>query len=311
MKSCKNMIFALAAFPAAILLMMPSQLRAEPHFLVGQTTRAELTRELGTPTAEMSFADGTIRVRWPRTVFNGVSAQGERVIIPMTFYDCEFGSDGLLKAMRPVDKSVAFDSPLLFPDHTDPASIHGAAKNGDLEKVKALLLANHDLIFSKGNEDRTPLHFAAAKGNKDVVEFLLANKAEPDAKDKYGMTPLDVAASNGHRDVAQLLLANKADVNARDNDGWTPLHFAAVHDHKGVAELLLANNAELDARNTLGQTPLYWAAAHGQTGVAELLLARGADANAKSNHGKTPLWIAASNKHKDMEELLRQHGGRK
>jgi ankyrin repeat protein len=46
---------------------------------------------------------------------------------------------------------------------------------------------------------------AAWDGRKDVVELLLANKAEINAKDKGGNTPLRAAASNGHKDVAELL----------------------------------------------------------------------------------------------------------
>ncbi len=34
------------------------------------------------------------------------------------------------------------------------------------------------------------------------------------------------------------LLASKADVNAKDKEGVTPLHFAAGGGHKNVAELL-------------------------------------------------------------------------
>ena len=33
-----------------------------------------------------------------------------------------------------------------------------------------------------------------------------------------------MAAGRGHKDVVELLLANKAEVNAKDNDGETPLH---------------------------------------------------------------------------------------
>ena len=74
----------------------------------------------------------------------------------------------------------------------------------------------------------TPLHVAADGGHKDVVELLLANKAEVNAKDNDGVTPLHCGGVSGHKDVAELLLANKAEVNAKDNDGGTPLHMAAA-----------------------------------------------------------------------------------
>jgi ankyrin repeat protein len=122
----------------------------------------------------------------------------------------------------------------------DPSgSFHDAVKGGDLEKVKALLKGNPELVFSSTEGfGWTPLHMAALYGYKDVAELLLANKAEVNAKDKGGETPLHMAAMNGQKDVAELLLANKAEVNAKDRGGATPLHFAAANNHKDVAELL-------------------------------------------------------------------------
>jgi ankyrin repeat protein len=61
----------------------------------------------------------------------------------------------------------------------------------------------------------------------------------------------------GHKDVVELLLANKADVNAKSNGGWTPLHEAAMSGHKEVAGLLLANKAEVNAKDNKGETPLH------------------------------------------------------
>src|ERR1035441_6479191 len=127
--------------------------------------------------------------------------------------------------------------------------IHEAAKAGDLKKVKALLKDNPELVFSKDTNGITPLYWAADRGNKDVVELLLASKAEVNAKANDGRTPLHAAsAHDDHRDVVELLLANKAEVNAKDKDGWTPLHFAALVGHKDVAELLLANRADVNAK---------------------------------------------------------------
>jgi ankyrin repeat protein len=53
------------------------------------------------------------------------------------------------------------------------------------------------------------------------------------------------ASANGHEDVARFLLANKANINARTNDGHTPLHWAAWNGHKELAKLLLTNKADV------------------------------------------------------------------
>src|SRR5208282_701479 len=104
--------------------------------------------------------------------------------------------------------------------------IHEAAQKGNLELVRELLKDNPDLVFSKDDNGRAPLHSAAANGYVDVVKALLVAKADVNARKNDGETPLHTAYSNA--DVTKLLLANGADVNARRNDGKTPLHLATL-----------------------------------------------------------------------------------
>ena len=120
------------------------------------------------------------------------------------------------------------------------SKIHVAAKLGDLEKVKALLKGNPDLVFSKDNYGNTPLHEAASNCKKDVAELLLANKADVNAKNNVGMTPLHEAAVHGCADVAELLLANGAEVNPKITGGnlvgFTPLGLVAYMSMYGHPE---------------------------------------------------------------------------
>jgi ankyrin repeat protein len=59
---------------------------------------------------------------------------------------------------------------------------------------------------------KTPLHVAAAVGNKGAVELLLAKGADANAKDQLGKTPLHWAAAGGQKEVAELLIAKGADI---------------------------------------------------------------------------------------------------
>src|SRR6185369_11298271 len=80
--------------------------------------------------------------------------------------------------------------------------IHDAAKNGDLDKVKALLALNADLVNSiMPDNSWTPLHYAASYGHKDVAELLLANKADANAKDRFGFTSLTLVADHGDKEM--------------------------------------------------------------------------------------------------------------
>jgi len=166
--------------------------------------------------------------------------------------------------------------------------IHDAAAGGDLEKVKALVNANRDLVNSKdtnlmpGLYSETPLHLAVFYDRKDIVEFLLTNKADVNAKDDGGRTPLYGAALVGDINIMELLLANGADVNVKDSGGETPLHAAAGNDHPDMVKLLLANKVDFTARDNRGNTPLHDAAESFHTDSVRLLLAKGVDVNAKN-----------------------------
>lgn len=192
---------------------------------------------------------------------------------------------------------------------TVSSDIRAVAEQGDSEKVQALLKENPALVASKNSMSRTPLHLAAAKGHKNVVEVLLANHADVNAKDVNNETPLHFAAASGSKEVAELLLAEGAEVNAKSNGGRTPLHSAAISGFRDVTELLLAKGAEVNAKDGSGWTALHAAAYKGSRAVAELLLANKADVNARETDGDTPLRTAERSNQVAVAELLRQHGG--
>jgi ankyrin repeat protein len=154
--------------------------------------------------------------------------------------------------------------------------LRDAAEKGNLARVKALVKGHPDLVFSRSNR---------------------------------GWTALCLAVVYDHKEVAEFLLANKADVNARNDNTWTLLQTAAYSGDKEMTELLLAHGADIDARQFDGSTPLGLAAMMGYESEAEFLLAHGADVNARDNKGITPLRWAVQDGHKDLAEILRQHGG--
>jgi ankyrin repeat protein len=191
------------------------------------------------------------------------------------------------------------------PSGGDASTIFDAAKDGNLERVKALLKDGPDLVSSKDNNGLTPLHWAAVMGHIDVAELLLASGAKVDSEaPKLGRTPLCGAASSGHLGVVELLLYHGADVNHRDINGQTPLYAAVAKDHKDVAELLLTHGADANARDTKNETPFHAAMGKDQKDLAELLLVHGADVNARNYRGDAPLHLAAANGADQLVEWL-------
>ena len=73
-------------------------------------------------------------------------------------------------------------------------------------------------------------------------------------------------------DVVQLLLENKADPNAKNKWDYTPLHWAAKHGHIESAEILLKAGAQLDVANQNHDLPLDLAIRWGQDAFVRFFL---------------------------------------
>ncbi len=139
---------------------------------------------------------------------------------------------------------------------------------------------------------RTPLWWAARKGNADEVQRLAANRSDVTSPDADGETPLHAATRAGSTSAVAVLLANGAEPNAAALYGVTPLMLAAMSSRTEVAEALLRTGAQPNARDVFGKTALHDAALRGNSQLARLLLSHGADPLIADNAGNTALRLA-------------------
>jgi len=156
--------------------------------------------------------------------------------------------------------------------------------------------------------DGTPLHWAAARGREDIIEFLLASGADVNAAEDSG-TPLHWAVDAGEAGAAKLLLAREADPNRVRTGGATPLHTAALFNEHEVAEVLLEAGADVHAKDLADQRPLHRAATFADARFVELLLDHGAEVNAQGFNDEIPLHQAALVGSADVVRLLLDRGG--
>ena len=136
------------------------------------------------------------------------------------------------------------------------ASIHDAVAGGTVEEVQAMLARQPELVHERDPRDhRTPLHYAVRNARLEMMELLVAQGADLNARDITGMTPLHIAAWMGFRQEALWLLDNGAELEPRDHFGDTPVHTAALF-HGGLIGPLVSRGADLRATNDDGDTPL-------------------------------------------------------
>ena len=186
-----------------------------------------------------------------------------------------------------------------------------AVNNGDAARVKTVLADNDELIEFIDEPwfafDAPAIVFAAASGNRELIQVLLDASASIDAKSSWwagGTSALQHATGamlNYNRELAEYLIEQGATidahaaagldmietletliredpdvVNAPGCDGMSPLHFSAT---PRIAELLLAHGADINLRDRDHYgTPAQWTMRR-RPEVCQYLLDQGAEAD--------------------------------
>jgi ankyrin repeat protein len=164
------------------------------------------------------------------------------------------------------------------------ATVADAARMGDTAAVKTLLKGGADVNAAQG-DGMTALHWAAQKGDPELVGMLLAAGANVRATTRLGgYTPMHLASQAGHARVVAVLLAAGVSADGATATGASPLMLAARSGSVETATRLIENGVKVNAKeSTHGQTALMVAAGLDRADLVKLLLARGADATLASS----------------------------
>ncbi|WP_341814224.1 ankyrin repeat domain-containing protein [Wolbachia endosymbiont (group A) of Machimus atricapillus] len=182
-----------------------------------------------------------------------------------------------------------------------------ATENGDLSEVKKFVGQGANVnVIDVGIFGRKPIHIAAEKNYKDIIEFLLGKGVSVDDTSNYGWAPLHYTASKGCLEVAKFLVDKGANINPQNVYGREPIHIAAEHDNKNIIEFLLNKGVSVNEVDKDGWMPLHWASWNGHLNIIEYLVGKGANINTKDRNGKTPLNLARDKGHNNVVEYLQQ-----
>jgi hypothetical protein len=110
-------------------------------------------------------------------------------------------------------------------DYLDSKRLRKAASDGSYEDLLQEIRRGVD-VTKADIKGRTALHFAATRGDTNMVKVLVSYGASVNQRDCNGNTPLHLACCTHHVGVVTALLKSGTDVNATDAKGVTPLHLA-------------------------------------------------------------------------------------
>ncbi|CAK0838623.1 unnamed protein product [Prorocentrum cordatum] len=173
----------------------------------------------------------------------------------------------------------------------DTRGLVDAATRGDLPALRKLaegpnggLSSGRPDLNARDLQGRTVLMHAVASGSQEIVEYLLAKRADPHAADNVQATAMHYVSKRARNMRSPCLDAVQADILA----------------------LLLRSRASLEERDRNGCTALLAAVSCGDEAVALGLLRARADVNAKDSDGQSSLEVATAFEMGSMVELLRR-----
>ena len=184
--------------------------------------------------------------------------------------------------------------------------------NTDLEKIKAFIKAGADVHSIESEYQATPLHFAMAKNNVELVKIIVEAGADINFQNSHKTAPIHTGIYNDSLESIKFLIERGADVNLFQMDGLTSLHCAVIRNNFELVKILVEAGADVNVfdNNFAHQgTALHWAATLNNIKIAEFLLEMGADVNAKNSFDNTPLNWAMKNGNREMLEMFEKRGG--
>merc|ERR1711948_64367 len=160
----------------------------------------------------------------------------------MTNYNNEPLMLKLSRAMGGLPEEV---KPVLEKIHKSPVTIQEACKMGDKKSVEDFLKAPGMDIEAKDAKGVSCLGYAIGANRIAIVKLLMEKKANPKEVDTSGGSGVHYAAAYGRKDLLEFLIKNGGNVNAKNTAGQTPLALATKNKQTAAIDLLKSKKATM------------------------------------------------------------------
>jgi ankyrin repeat protein len=160
------------------------------------------------------------------------------------------------------------DDPLGLRDDENFTILHKACYLNQNMLVRIILehtSITKEWINSQSSAGFTGLHFAAYKGNLEVVQLLIKRGADTNEVNEKGLNVLHLAAQNNQIEpIIYFTEKYGMDINKQDKEGSTPLHWSCYTGSETVVSFLLNFPIDINSKDSRGLTPLHLAVISGK-----------------------------------------------
>merc|ERR1712060_692616 len=148
----------------------------------------------------------------------------------------------LSRAMGGIPEEV---KPILEKIHKSPVTIQEACKMGDKKSVEDYLKAPGMNIEATDAKGISCLGYAIGANRTAIVKLLMENKANLAEVDTSGGSGIHYAAAYGRKELLDFLIKAGGDVNKKNTAGQTPLALATKNKQTATMELLKSKKATM------------------------------------------------------------------
>ncbi|OOQ57298.1 ankyrin repeat domain-containing protein [Mucilaginibacter pedocola] len=161
----------------------------------------------------------------------------------------------------------------------DPA-VQAMLAQAPNESIKYLLtLPGNDIVTKLTHDNRTYLHWAAYKGNEELMEFLYSKGAKNDIEDSQGANPVLFAAATGQLNtkVYDSFIAHGVDLKEEINgDGANALLLGISGDKDfALTNYFISKGLSLNSTDKAGNNAFSYAAKSGDINKLKGLIQKG------------------------------------
>ncbi|OJD33069.1 ankyrin repeat protein [Diplodia corticola] len=186
--------------------------------------------------------------------------------------------------------------------------LHWAAARGDKVLVDLLIREGDGLIDKQDCQRRTALCLGVIRARAAVVETLLQCDADANIPDEKGRTALHHAAETGNWEIVHILLNHQVDPHIRDCQKKKAWQLAAEAGYHQIVRLLLDKEVVGNSQSQKKEELFLRMAEEGMMPMVQVLLEKGVNKDAKDRFGRVAIGLAAEHSKDEVLELLLSKG---